>query len=56
MALEALEAALVPTLLVVVTVKVYEVPLVRLVTMQVGVTGLPVFAIQVSPSGDEVAV
>ena len=53
---EAVDAALVPTLFVAVTVKVYEVPLVRPDTVHAGVTGEPVFATHVKPSGDDVAV
>jgi hypothetical protein len=53
---EATEGTLVPTTLVAVTVNVYAVPAAKPVTVQPGVTGVPVFEVQVKPPGFEVAV
>ena len=50
------EATPVPTALVAVTEKAYAVPFVKPVTVQLGVTGLPVFEIQVKEPGVEVTV
>ena len=53
---EAVDAALVPTEFVVVTVNVYDVPFVKPETVQAAVIGLPVFDVHVKPPGDDVAV